>query len=330
MDSAVDDRPKLRIGVMGTARIAKRLVAAMQATDGVLVTAIASRTAARASWYAQQYGIQRSFGTYEEILRSEEVDAIYLPLPPALHAPWAEQVALAGKHLLCEKPLAISPTEAGQLDVTFRERGLQWLDATGWLHHERTQVMRKIVDERLGTLKHVSVAVSFFEPFQSVEHRLMPEMGGGCLLDLGWYAIGLGCWAVGGPPRIEAALGEQRQGVWTRVSALLRWPSGTTGMVNCAYDTTSRKWFEVAGEQASLVCDDFTRPWPDKPGSFWVHDRSGGVEREKFTGSQEVRMIAAWRDAIAGTGDLRAYQEQALVTQATLAEWEQVLLSRSA
>jgi predicted dehydrogenase len=310
----------VRFGVLGTGRITRRLVAELQQNEAVRVTAIASRDASRAAWYADQFGIPAGLQGYQRLVESDDVDAVYVALPPAEHARWAVAALSAGKHVLCEKPLALSGTEAESIDRAAREHGVHWLDATAWPHHPRTARMAEIISGgSLGALRHISVSVSFYEPFQSGDHRLDAELGGGCLLDLGWYAAGWAVWAAGGavPERVQAS-GRWHRNVWYRVTAVADFPGDVSAAIHCGYDVATRKWTEVAGTEASLICDDFTRPWQQRPPRFWVHDRAGDVTSETLEGQQEQAMITRFCDALRGGADLQPLQHHALATQQTL------------
>lgn len=305
-----------RFGVLGTGRITRRLVADLQSTEGVQVTAIASRSADRARWYADQYGVAAAVAGYSELVQRDDVDAVYIALPPSLHAEWSIAAAETGKHVLCEKPLALSAAEALSIDSACRAAGVRWLDATGWLHHPRTAAFKNWLDEgRLGQLGHVSASVSFYQPFQSHDHRLDDSLGGGCLLDLGWYACGLTRFAVGQLPLYVAADVLIREGVSQRLTAMLWFEGNVTATVSCGYDTATRKWFEIAGSAASLVCDDFTRPWAERPTRCWIHDAAGKVESHTYEGSQERAMIGC----LVGDQPLQEFQQQAIDTQRILA-----------
>lgn len=306
---------KIRFGVLGTGRITRRLVADLQSTDGVDVTVIASRTADKARWCADQYGIAAGIEGYENLLRRDDVDAVYIALPPSMHAQWAIAAAEHGKHVLCEKPLAMSFEQADSIRMACDAQGVRWLDATAWLHHDRTAAVATwLGEQRLGTVGHVSAAVSFYQPFQSGDHRLDPALGGGCLLDLGWYAGGLIRFATGSLPRSVQADALIRQGVTQRLTAMLWFKQDITATLSCGYDTATRKWFEIAGSTASLVCDDFTRPWADRPHRCWIHDASGTVQQQTFEGSQERAMIRR----LIGSETLESWQSLALDTQRIL------------
>ncbi len=304
----------MHFGILGTGRITRRLVADLQSTPCVRVSAIASRDAARAAWCGSQYGIANTFEGYQALLDSDLIDAVYIALPPSIHAQWSIAAAQAGKHILCEKPLATTLEEAKSIDAAAKLAGVRWLDATAWHHHPRTAAMHGIVAEgQLGQLRHISAAVSFFEPFQDNDHRRDASLGGGCLLDLGWYAAGSAI-AVAGPVRRVFASTLLRDGAVFRASAMLWFDDDVTATINCGYDTATRKWTEWAGDRASIICDDFIRPWIDRPGRIWIHDRMGAVVSHQFSGSQERMMIEALVDG----RDLQSFHQQALRTQATL------------
>lgn len=314
-------RSDIRFGVLGTGRITRRMVAELQQAVGVQVAGIASRDASRARWYANQFGIPRAVDNYAAMVRSDQIDAVYIALPPAMHAQWAVAAAAAGKHVLCEKPLATSLEDTLRIEAACAAAGVRWLDATAWIHHRRTAAMQAVIrGGQLGNIRHISSAVSFFEPFQSDDHRLSDALGGGCLLDLGWYAFGAAVWAAGGrAPQRVFATGRRRGDVWDRTSAVCVFHDGISATINCGYDMATRKWMEVAGDEASIICDDFTRPWNDRPPRFWIHDRTGAVRSETFDGNQEAQMVAAMVDEIRGATDLAPLRRQAIATGRTLA-----------
>ena len=304
----------MHFGILGTGRITRRLVADLQSTPSVRVAAIASRDPARAAWSGSQYGIANTFEGYQTLLDSDLIDAVYIALPPSIHAEWAIAAAQAGKHILCEKPLATTLEEAKSIDAAAQIAGVRWLDATAWRHHPRTAAMHSMVaGGQLGQLRHISAAVSFFEPFQDNDHRRDATLGGGCLLDLGWYAAGSAI-AVAGPARRVFANTLLRDGAVFRLSAMLWFDHDVTATISCGYDTATRKWMEWAGDRASIICDDFTRPWADRLPRIWIHDRAGTVVSHQFSGSQERAMIEALVDG----RDLQSFHQQALRTQATL------------
>ncbi|KAA1258886.1 1,5-anhydro-D-fructose reductase [Rubripirellula obstinata] len=305
-----------RFGIIGTGRITRRLVADLQSTDHVAVTAIASRDAERARWYADQYGIENAVNGYDQLLARDDVDAVYVSLPPSMHAEWSIAAAESGRHVLCEKPLAMNLEQAKQIDTACRTHQVRWLDATGWLHHERSRAFEVwLLEQKFGKIGHISASVSFYEPFQSGDHRLDRSLGGGCLLDLAWYAGGLIVFAsIDDLPISVQATAVMRGDVPIRVTALIKLSDDISATLSCGYDTATRKWFEIAGSKSSLICDDFTRPWTERPTRCWIHDSTGSVESHTFEGNQERNMI----ERLIGDEDLTPLHQQALQTQALL------------
>ncbi|TWU18467.1 Gfo/Idh/MocA family protein [Allorhodopirellula heiligendammensis] len=335
----------IRFGVLGTGRITRRLVADLQSTPGATVSAIASRCAHRARWAADSHGIAAAVEGYERLLSRDDVDAVYIALPPSLHHEWTLAACAAGKHILCEKPVALSAREVSEMLDAANRADVRFLDATAWLHHERTFQFRQwlrtatpqpdtalaaakpdelFADEsaaaseslgfRVGPLRHVSAAVSFLNPFQNGDHRLDRSLGGGALLDLGWYAAGMIRFATGDLPKRVYATAVMRDGIDVRVSATMRFADETTATLSCGFDTSTRKWCEIAGAEASIVCDDFTRPWADKPARSWVHEASGKVHT--FTPPSEL-------DGLTNSGGItapvsrpsRCHQEREMISR---------------
>ncbi|MEM6689283.1 MAG: Gfo/Idh/MocA family oxidoreductase [Planctomycetota bacterium] len=319
----------VRFGVLGTGRITRRLTANLQSTSGASVIAVASREKSRAQFAAQTHGVAHAIEGYQELIRRDDVDAVYVALPPSLHHEVCLAAAEAGKGILCEKPLALNANQAKEIDSACQRANVRWLDATGWLHHERTRRFAEIIQTGvLGRVGHVSASVSFFEPFQTDEHRLSRSLGGGCILDLGWYAVGLTLWvrqclgeAAESPSIAIGAQTVRRDEVPLRLSASLQFNDGITATLSCGYDTATRKWFEVAGSDQSLICDDFTRPWQNRPARFWLHDRTGSVESESFEDEQEIRMI----ETLIGDSDLRPLNQLAIQTHEVLDQIENQL-----
>ena len=306
----------VRWGILSTARIATKIAEAIGASDGAEVSAIASRSLERAEFWAREHGVPRTCADYQALLDDDQLDAIYVPLPPSMHAEWTIRCAEAGKHVLCEKPLAMNVTEAEEMAAACRENNVQLMDATMWVHHPRTADMfQPIADGTLGELRRVTSAFSFdLEPYLETnpphaaidpqtgqtrselvaanEFRLQRDMGGGALMDLGWYNVRVALWAMGELPREVFAKARYRNDVDINMNALMWYDDNRTVAFDCGYDLGRRKWFEVVGTKSSLVCDDFLSPWdPDRP-RFWTHDEAGqSHEHVSAADIQEVCMI---------------------------------------
>lgn len=284
----------VRWGILGTARIATKVGAAIRQAEAAELTCIASRSAERAAAWADEHGARRSIGNYEAVLDDPEIDAIYIPLPPSMHREWTLAAAQKGKHVLCEKPLAASTADAAEMADACREHGVQLMDGVMWLHHPRAAAMLTPLREgALGDLRRVTSAFTFhWDEIPANEFRLHRSYGGGSLLDLGWYCAGASLWALGKMPTRVFGTGRFRDEVDMNFSAMMWYEDEQMASFDCGFDTEMRRWMEIAGSRASLICDDFTRPWNEDKPRFWIHDRTGKADEHTAPGPiQEVCMI---------------------------------------
>ena len=198
-DRLSDDRV-FRWGLLGTARINRSLIPPLRSSQDNRLLAVASRDAARAVAYAREWGIERAHGSYEALLEDREIDAIYIPLPNHLHAEWAIKAAAAGKHVLCEKPLALSVGEVDAIEAAARKHGVVIAEAFMYRHHPQTLKVKQLVDEgAIGELRFVRGSFSF--PLDNPgDCRLRPEWGGGSLWDVGCYPISFTRFLLGQEP----------------------------------------------------------------------------------------------------------------------------------
>lgn len=305
-------------GILGTAKIATKVSKAIHAAEGAELVAVASRSLDRAREWGTAHGVPRAYGSYEELLSDPELDAIYIPLPPSLHAEWTIKAAEAGKHVLCEKPLAVTAAEAREMIAACRAHGVQLMDGVMWSHHPRTEAMRSAIDAgKLGRLRTVTSAFSFDWGASPPENiRFHRELGGGALGDVGWYCVRAILWAFGDLPERVFATARYYRDVDVHLTAILWFSDERIGTLDCGFDTVWRKWFEVAGTGGSLVCDDFVVPWNVEKARFWLHDSQGkGSEEIARSIVQEVKMIEHF-GSIVRSGALDDYWPQiALATQ---------------
>lgn len=184
---------KVRWGVLSVARIGvDKVIPGMQRGKLCEVVAIASRSLDRAQAAAQKLGLPKAYGTYEELLADPEIDAIYNPLPNHLHVPWSVKALEAGKHVLCEKPIALTSQEAESLvDAGKRHPQLKLMEAFMYRHHPQWVAARRFVTEgRIGALRAVQTLFSYHNVNRD-DIRNQPEIGGGGLMDIGCYPISL-------------------------------------------------------------------------------------------------------------------------------------------
>jgi predicted dehydrogenase len=219
----------LRWGVLGAANIAlQKVIPAMRATPRARVVAIASRDAEKARNAARSLDIPTAYGSYEELLADVNVDAIYNPLPNHLHVPWSIRAADAGKHVLCEKPIAMSADEARALRDARDRNGVTIAEAFMVRTHPQWLAARDLVRSgRIGGLSVVSGHFSYFRR-DPKDVRSNPDFGGGALMDIGCYPITMSRWLFGSEPTAVIAEidNDPDFGVDRLVSALLTFPNG--------------------------------------------------------------------------------------------------------
>lgn len=295
------ERASIRWGILGTAGIATKVCNALRKAPGNEPVAIASRSLERAKDWGNKHGVVRHYGGYAELLDDNEIDAVYIPLPPSMHAEWTMRAAEKGKHVLCEKPLAASHSEAIQMAKACVDAGVQLMDGVMWVHHDRARGMRQVLDDQvLGELRRVTAAFTFrWDEIPKNNIRTSRELAGGALGDLGYYCIRAIQWAFGEEPTQVFATARYYNGVDFSLSAMLWFSDDRMASFDCGFDTVMRQWFEVAGTRNSIVCDDFVLPTRDENARFWVHDGEG-ASREHQSGHclQEVRMVERFAGAV--------------------------------
>ncbi len=295
-------KPPVRWGILSTANIATKIARAIELSSNADLIAIASRTEERATSWAQNHNVPSAYDSYEKLLSDDTIDAVYIPLPPSMHAEWTIRAAELGKHVLCEKPLSINSDEAAIMAETCLKNNVQLMDGVMWVHHDRTKLMKQKLDS-LGDLRRVTAAFTFnWNTIPTNNIRAKSELGGGSLGDLGYYCVRAILWALEELPTRVYATARYKVGVDFNFSGILWFEGDRVATFDCGFDTGLRKWFEVAGTQASLVCDDFTVPKSEETARFWIH----GENNDKYeTGIcvQEVKMIERF-SRIVQTGNL--------------------------
>jgi predicted dehydrogenase len=250
----VADVTPVRWGVLGAASIAMRaVIPAMQASPLSPVAAIASRDAEKARAAARSVGIPRAYGSYEELLADPEVDAVYNPLPNHLHVPWSIRAAEAGKHVLCEKPIALSAKEARELLEVRDRTGVLIGEAFMVRTHPQWHAVRGLIaGGRIGDLRLI-VGHFSYGPRRPEDIRTRPEWGGGALLDIGCYPITMSRWLFGAEP-LEVMAEVERDpgsGVDRLVSGVLRFPAGQASFT-CGGDLVLHQRMQIVGTTARI------------------------------------------------------------------------------
>jgi predicted dehydrogenase len=262
----------IRFGVLGVAKIAvEKVVPAMQQGQFTRVTAIASRSIEKARDAASRLDIEKAHGCYEALLADPEIDAVYNPLPNHLHVPWSTKALEAGKHVLCEKPIALSVAEAETLVAAgCNHPRLKLMEAFMYRMHPQWVTAKRLVDEgRIGRLRTVSTLFSYFnrDP-QNV--RNLPYIGGGGLMDIGCYGISLARFLFAAEPgRVFGTLDYDPDFRVDRLaSAILEFGRGTATFT-CGTQLAPYQRVQIMGDEGRIVIEiPFNAP-PDRPCRLW-------------------------------------------------------------
>ena len=252
-----------RIGILGASDIAfKRFLPALEKCDRLSFAGIASRNAERCTPFIERFG-GRCYPDYEAILNDPEIDCVYLPLPPALHACWGERVLSAGKHLLMEKPFTTTASDTDKLLRLAQEKNLAVHENYMFRYHRQLAEIERIMKSgELGELRMIRTAFTF--PFRGEnDFRYNAALGGGALLDCGGYPLLLASRLLGESAKLcWSSLNQREEGaVDTAGSAVLQNDDGLTAHVFFGMNDTYRCELEVWGSKASLVAERiFTAP----------------------------------------------------------------------
>jgi predicted dehydrogenase len=246
--------PPVRWGLLSTAHINRRLIPALQASPRAELVAVASRSQATAAAYAAHWGIPRAFGSYQALLDSAAIDAVYISLPNHLHSEWAIKALTSGKHVLCEKPFALSLEETDRMIDAAARSGCVLAEAFMYRHHPQMKALGRWLRE--GRLGEVSLVRAVFNFTLTDAHniRLRPETGGGALWDIGVYPLSFAQFVMGGPPvrvAAEQRLGET--GVDVVFAGQMVYANGGIAQISASFNSPFYSLAEVYGSLGRLT-----------------------------------------------------------------------------
>ena len=255
---------RVRWGLMSTARINARLIPGLRRSDRSEVIAVASRSTERAEDYAAEWKIPRAYGSYADLLLDPDVDAVYISLPNSLHLKWAVRSAEAGKHVLCEKPLALTAADVGVMQDAARRNGVTLQEATMMRYHAQTLHVRELVSG--GAIGEIRAMHGVFHNKLTNDQdiRLDPKLGGGSLWDLGSYSVNFMRTMVGAEPiQVHAWQVSHSTGVDVSFTAHMRFATGMTAQFQCGFDAMPHTEADIVGSMGMIHLD---LPWVNRPG----------------------------------------------------------------
>ena len=244
----------LRVGILGAANIARQFVRDVAPSKVVSVVAVGSRDAHTAAAFAAAHGLARHHGSYAALLADAELDAVYLPLPNTLHAEWAIRTMESGKHVLCEKPLALGLDEAHAMFDAARRHGVVLLESFPYQFQPQTFDMLALLQQgAIGAVRSVQACFGFTLPNPQDNIRMKPELGGGALLDAGSYPLSLIRLAMGcAPQRVHADATWAATGVDISLAATLHYADGRRAQLSCAMDAANHRRATIVGSKGTI------------------------------------------------------------------------------
>jgi len=277
---------KVRWGVLGCAAFARNTaIPAMLRACNVELMGIASRSREKAEAFKTEFGFTRAYGSYEELLADPDIDAVYNPLPNAMHPEWTIRAAEAGKHSLVEKPFASTLAEAEAVSAAVQRCGVKVMEAFMWRFHPMHLRVRELIrDGAIGQVRFVRSAFTFMIQ-RSTNVRLDKDLAGGGLMDVGCYCVSEARFLFDAEPvRVFARADYDREyGVDMLACAVLEFPAGRATF-DAGFELPFRCDYEVVGPKGRIVCPNAILP--GEVGKIVV-ERDGGSETETFPGANQ-------------------------------------------
>lgn len=274
---------KIQWGVLGTATIAREdVIPAMLKSKHCSVMAIASRNKKKAETTAKEFNIPKCYQGYQELLNDPEVEAVYIPLPNHLHVEWAKKALIAGKHVLAEKPIALSSEEAvGLLETAKQHPELKIAEAFMYKYHPQwIKVKQMVDDDEIGILKTIQSSFSFFE--DAADHIVNnKQFGGGGLMDIGCYSISVSRLLFGSEPKSVLANIEYHPEFKVDIFAagILEFDQGSSSFF-CATQLVDNQQVEIFGTEGSIKFELPFNPPNNRPSKIWLTKHEVTTEME--------------------------------------------------
>lgn len=249
---------KVKWGILGCARIAiNALIPAIKKSKSSTLYGIASRDYEKAKRIAEKYQIPRYYGSYEELIDDEEIEAVYIPLPNHLHKEWSIKCAEKGKHILCEKPISLNYKESEEMFTAAEKNNVVLMEAFMYRFHPQIEILKNLIEE--GTIGKVKLIRSIFS-FIFLEERIKEdyrgkkESGGGAIYDVGCYCINISRYIMGGEPEkiFATANFHPSTGIDLTTCAILEFPEKKEAIITSSFELPGQQFLEVFGTEGKI------------------------------------------------------------------------------
>lgn len=283
---------KVRWGILSTAKIGvEKVIPAMQQSAYCDIVAIASRNIEQAKTVAAKLNIGKAYGSYEALLNDADIDAVYIPLPNDMHVPWTIKAIAAGKHVLCEKPIALSAAQAAELlEATKQHPNIKVMEAFMYRFHPQWAHAKQLINDGvIGELKSIQSHFSYYNVDPN-NIRNKKNMGGGGLMDIGCYCISISRYIFDKEPESVMATIEYDAKTQTDIyaSGILNFTTGTSSFT-CSTQMVPYQRVNILGTTARIEIEiPFNAP-PDKPTRMWLHTKNN-IEATSFDGVDQYTL----------------------------------------
>ncbi|MCP8617565.1 Gfo/Idh/MocA family protein [Salirhabdus salicampi] len=301
---------KVKWGILSTAQIGqKALIPAIENAENAEVVAIAGRNE-NVYDVAKAFQIPTAYMNYEELLKDENVDAVYIPLPNSLHKDWVVKAAEHGKHVLVEKPAGLNADEVQVMVDACEKHNVKFMEAFMYQFHPQHDLVKKFIAEgEIGDVSFIRSSFSFYLPGEDENIRLNPELGGGTLYDVGCYALHSIRNITGSEPVEVFVRGKKRAGseVDTTVTGVMQLENGIEAVFDSSFDVTFRTVYEVVGTKGTIEVPHAFRP--DKNGHngvVIVHKEDGSTQEHQVFGDQYKLQVEHFSESVR-TGQTPSY-----------------------
>jgi len=299
----------VRWGVLSTANINRRVLPGAQESDEVELVAVGSRDEAKAQEFARRWDIPRAYGSYDELLADDAIEAVYISLPNTMHCEWSIRAAEAGKHVLCEKPMSRDPAEVEAAFDAAERAGTLLSEAFMWRHNPQTRKLEELVAAgAIGELRLIRSAFGY-GLYDETNIRLRTDVDGGALMDVGCYCVS-GSRLLGGEP-VEAhgVAWHGPTGTDWVTAGVLRFPNEVVATFDCGTALVERDELEAVGSEGSVFLDD---PWHCNRPLIELR-RGGTTERIELAYADSYRLeLENVSEAIRGEAELLLGREDAV------------------
>ena len=277
-------------GILGPGFIATRaIIPAMQEASNSRILAVASSNEQRASEVAFRFGIERFYSDYQSLLVDPDIDVVYIALPNHLHHEWTLRAAAAGKHILCEKPLAIYAAECHEMITACQQAHVLLMEAMMYRFHPRMHYLKQmLVARELGDMRFLHAAFSF--NFNAPgNYRAYKQFGGGALLDVGSYCVNAARWLIGSEPESsQVIIAYNQNSIDLSTSAILRFSENVSAHVQSSFVAAEYQVIEVVGTTGAVLAPVAFTAWRDEA-SILLIQRGTAFEQKEFAPSDPYK-----------------------------------------